>query len=78
MKPLGLSLRRPSAPNRSEKLVDGFTKRYIVVKLVNYEAFSDYVSANERDKQVKGGSRAKKIALIAAQNPDWRDLYDSL
>jgi putative endonuclease len=46
--------------------------------LVFYEAFSDARSAIAREKQIKGGSRLKKIALIVTMNPDWRDLYDDL
>jgi putative endonuclease len=61
-----------------EKLVDGFTKRYNVTKLVYYEAFADIRDAIAREKQVKAGSRQKKIGLIIGMNPDWRDLYDDL
>jgi putative endonuclease len=61
-----------------EKLVDGFTKRYNVTKLVYYEMFSDIRDAIAREKQIKAGSRQKKIDLIIVMNPDWRDLYDDL
>ena len=43
--------------------------------LVNYELHPDMISAITREKQLKGGSRAKKLALIEATNPQWQDLY---
>lgn len=61
-----------------EKLVDGFTKRYNVTKLVYYEVFADIHDAIAREKQIKAGSRQKKIDLIVGMNPEWRDLYDDL
>jgi len=57
------------------KLVDGFTKKYNVTKLVYYEIFEDIEVAISREKQIKGGSRNKKLALIKAINPEFRDLY---
>jgi putative endonuclease len=60
------------------KLVDGFTKRYNVDKLVYYEEFDDIVNAIEREKQIKAGSRQKKLDLIKRKNPEWRDLYEEL
>ena len=61
-----------------EKLTPGFTESYNVNKLVFYEMTSDVKSAMAREKQIEGGSRARKIALINAMNPAWDDLYDSL
>ena len=61
-----------------EKLVDGFTKHYNVTKLVYYEVFADIRDAIAREKQIKAGSRQKKIDLINGFNPEWRDLYDDL
>ncbi len=61
-----------------EKLVEGFTKRYNVNKLVYYEVTSDINSAISREKQLKGGSRKKKIDLINGLNPEWKDLYDEI
>jgi len=61
-----------------EKLADGFTKRYNVTKLVYYEVFHDIRDAITREKQIKGGSRQKKIDLIQSMNTDWHDLYDDL
>jgi len=60
------------------KLADGFTKRYNIVKLVYYEVFEDIENAIFREKQIKAGSRQKKIQLIGSANREWRDLYDEL
>ena len=61
-----------------EKLLSGFSKRYNVTKLVYYEAGSDAIGAIAREKQIKAGSRQKKIDLINSVNPEWRDLYEDL
>ena len=58
-----------------EKLVDGFTKKYNIIKLVYYEEFDDVISAIEREKQLKGGARKKKIDLIEIFNPSYEDLH---
>jgi putative endonuclease len=55
-----------------------FTKRYNVVKLVYYEYGSSINSALLREKQIKGGSRQGKIALINNTDPEWKDLYDEI
>lgn len=60
------------------KLVDGFTKKYSVDKLVYYEQFDDILSAIAREKQLKGGSRKQKLDLIVLNNPAFRDLYDEI
>ncbi|MCL2877100.1 MAG: GIY-YIG nuclease family protein [Betaproteobacteria bacterium] len=60
------------------KIVDGFTKKYNVDKLGYYEIHDDIVSAIAREKQIKGGSRAKKVALIESTNPEWNDLYSAI
>jgi putative endonuclease len=60
------------------KLADGFTKKYNIVKLVYYEVFEDIQNAISREKQIKAGSRQKKIPLIDSANREWRDLYDEL
>ena len=57
------------------KAVPGFTARYNLDKLVFYEAAAQASGAIGREKQIKAGSRARKIALIVAMNPGWRDLY---
>ena len=51
-----------------------FTSRYQVHKLVYYEVFDSIIAAIAREKQIKGGSRAKKLQLIHSANPDWKDL----
>ncbi len=55
-------------------LVDGFTKKYNVHKLVYYEYTNDVYSAISREKQLKKWTRAKKNALVVKENPEWRDL----
>jgi len=60
------------------KLMHGFTKRYNVHRLVYYESFDGMLAAIVREKQIKGGSRKKKIELIKSMNPEFRDLYDEL
>ena len=56
----------------------GFSSRYGCKLLVWFEAHADMAAAILREKQIKGGSRARKITLIEAVNPHWRDLYDDL
>lgn len=70
-------LKRRIAQHR-EKLASGFTERYGLSRLVYFETCSQPRGAIAREKQIKAGSRAKKIALIEAGNPAWRDLYDEL
>ena len=60
------------------KLVEGFTKKYNANKLVFYETFDDINNAIAREKQIKAGSRGKKIDLIKSFNPDFNDLYDTI
>jgi putative endonuclease len=59
-----------------QELVEGFTKRYHVHKLVYYEQTSDIRSAIQREKELKGWLRAKKNALVETMNPTWRDLSE--
>jgi putative endonuclease len=59
-----------------EKMVDGFTKKYNVTKLVYYEATDDVRSAIAWEKQIKGWLRNKKITLVESTNPQWRDLSE--
>ncbi len=61
-----------------EKLVSGFTSYYNVSKLVYYEVGEDAYGAITREKQIKAGSRQKKIDLISSMNPKWEDLYYQL
>ncbi len=61
-----------------QKIIEGFTKRYNVTMLVYFEIFSNPQDAIRREKQLKAGSRKKKIQLIEKANPNWKDLYDEL
>jgi putative endonuclease len=56
----------------------GFTSRYGCKLLVWYEVHSTMLDAIAREKQIKGGSRHKKPALVEAFNPSWRDLFEEL
>ena len=57
---------------------ESFTARYNIRKLVYYERFNSIVEAIKREKQIKAGSRKKKLDLINGSNPEWRDLYFNL
>lgn len=59
-------------------LVPGFTQKYRVHDLVYFELCDDMLTAIAREKQIKGGSRSKKIILIESVNPEWRDLYGDM
>lgn len=61
----------------TKKYPDSFTARYNVNKLVYYERFGDITMAIEREKQIKGGSRKRKISLIETYNPSWANLYET-
>ena len=61
-----------------EKLIDGFTKKYNCSKLVWYEVHKDAYSAISKEKQIKAGSRKKKLELIISMNPEWKDLYNKI
>ena len=61
-----------------EKLVEGFTKRYHIYKLVFYEVCENIESAIMREKQIKAGSRKDKVSLVESMNGEWRDLYGEL
>lgn len=56
------------------KLVEGFTKKYNVSKLVYFETTNDVMAAIEREKQIKKWRREKKNQLVIRMNPEWRDL----
>jgi len=64
--------------HKTKKYKNSFSARYNVDKLVYFEEFDSIVTARAREKQIKAGSRAKKIKLIESKNPEWRDLYDTL
>jgi len=61
-----------------EKMADGFTKKYNITKLVYYEVCQEVQSAISREKQLKAGSRQRKVELVNGMNREWRDLYDEL
>ena len=60
------------------KLALGFSSKYNVVKLVHYEIYQDPKEAIKREKQIKGGSRFKKLQLINSSNPGFKDLYPEI
>lgn len=61
-----------------EKLVEGFTKKYNITKLVYCEVLEDPLAAIVREKQLKAGSRQKKINAIDEMNPTWKDLCNDI
>ena len=63
--------------HRTGKYKTSFTSRYNVTELVYYEEFLSIEEAIYREKQIKAGSRQKKLDLINRLNPDWKDLSDS-
>ncbi len=60
------------------KLIDGFTKKYNLNKLVYYEVYDEINEAIKREKQLKSWKRDWKIELIEKMNNDWNDLYDEI
>ena len=61
-----------------QHLVEGFTAKYNIEKLVYFEMYDDINQAIAREKQLKGGSREKKLRLIETINPTFDDLYKSI
>lgn len=59
-------------------VTEGFTAKYNCHTLVYFEMHETMEAAIEHEKQIKAGSRNKKLALIENQNPDWQDLYDTI
>ena len=59
-----------------EKVVEGFAERYNLTSVVYYEVHDSITTAIAREKQIKGWTREKKIALIESVNPQWRDLSE--
>jgi putative endonuclease len=55
-----------------------FTSRYPIKKLIYYESYENINLALSREKQIKGGSRQKKIDLVKSNNPEWIDLYEEV
>jgi putative endonuclease len=66
------------AHEHREGLVKGFSAKYGCKVLVWYELHETMIAAITREKQIKAGSRAKKLALVEALNPEWKDLYGNL
>jgi putative endonuclease len=67
-------LRRRNYQHKNKVSEQSFTAKYNLSKLVYFEVFHDIEEAIGREKQIKAGSRAKKIALIEKMNPEWKDL----
>ncbi|MGH7914262.1 MAG: GIY-YIG nuclease family protein [Candidatus Binataceae bacterium] len=61
-----------------EGLLDGFTKRYGLKRLVYVECHADIQTAIQREHNMKHWRRVWKVRLILDANPDWTDLYDQL
>ena len=61
-----------------QKVVEGFTQKYNVTKLVYYDQCGRIEGAIRREKQIKGWLRSKKKDLINTMNPEWKDLYAGL
>jgi len=57
-------------------LIEGFTRKYKITKLLYFEETNDVTTALNREKQIKGWNRDKKVALIESTNPDWNDLSE--
>lgn len=64
--------------HKDKKYKNSFTAKYNLEKLVYWEAFQEIGDAIGREKQLKGGSRQKKLDLINSINPQWNDLYESI
>ena len=60
------------------KVIEGFTEKYNVNKLVYYEQYSDPENAIRREKRLKKYKRRWKLELIEKENPQWKDLYEDL
>jgi putative endonuclease len=67
-------LKERISQHKSKKHPDSFSAKYNISKLVYYERFDSIGEAIKREKQVKGGSRKKKVDLITRMNPEWGDL----
>jgi putative endonuclease len=64
--------------HKSKFYPKSFTARYNCGKIVWYEFHDTIMGAIEREKQLKGGSRKKKLELVNSVNPDWKDLWDEI
>jgi putative endonuclease len=72
------SLKKRIFEHREKLDLTSFSARYNLKKLVYFESFDSIEEAIVREKQLKGGSRKKKEALIVANNPDWNDLWEEI
>jgi putative endonuclease len=61
-----------------QNAISGFTAQYHIHKLVYYEIYNDIKEAIQREKQLKGGSRLKKLDLIRKTNPDFQDITPTI
>lgn len=61
-----------------EKLIEGFTKRYNLAKIVYFEEYHDVREAIAREKYLKGWKRDRKQVLVASKNPGWKDLWEDI
>jgi putative endonuclease len=64
--------------HKENKHPGSYTARYNIRKLVYFESFDSIIEAIKRERQIKAGSRKKKLGLINCSNPEWRDLYFNL
>jgi len=64
--------------HKIKKYKNSFSARYNLDKLVYFEKYDSIITAREREKQIKAGSRKKKIQLIESVNPKWKDLFKEL
>lgn len=62
--------------HKTKKYPHAFTAKYNADKLVYFEEFNSIIAARDREKQIKAGSRLKKIRLIESLNPEWKDLSE--
>ena len=72
------NLKRRVYEHKTKLHPNSFSAKYSVDKLGYYEEYASIKEAIEREKQIKGGSRTAKLALIEGMNPQWEDLYYSL
>ena len=72
------SLKQRICEHKEKIHPNSFTSRYAINKLGYFEEYASINAAIEREKQIKAGSRAAKLALIEGVNPDWEDLFDTL
>ena len=59
-----------------QKLIDGFTQKYNITRLAYFEETTDVNAAIQREKEIKGWRRSKKISLVKSMNPTWKDLAE--